>query len=489
MGRHFRTPRIVPWTSNQEFLQVFEWLYSDVSQRPDLVQLGVDRLKAWQCRGKIPVAITATMDLIELQLREQKEKQYPTLSQNELRLLYSSVLTRFVNILEDSQQKGYFARSLFNIANQIGLPLHFVELRHAATHEGLPGLLTLRQASVQALQWLYDTYWSAQIQPDTLDAVDDRLMRVLSQLLTTYKETRKAFLKNPKPKAKDRLEVERTISNLTYRLSQDIINDSIVPLLLKIGGLVPAGKKKRASVDKMSISEDLIQLWMPLLLELDKEYPNFITNLVNAMLDRLDIDNGFKLSENVSQSFSFMSNVVQQDQESEKFKQTSYLLTLTCWLRYFVSCVYRKTGNNRFDQSVLNDILEGCLKKPNTYSRSVLQSIMVADPILGKKLTPFIIYIDRSMTLTSNDTNKSSDSMDIPMEEELDALTQQMTQLKKKLGIDDTSLTFDDTRIHSESGWTLHDEKSWKPCPIGCLPDGRIPNLDLMIADDDMMID
>lgn len=39
------TIRVVPWTTNQEFQNVFEWLYANIDERPDLVQLGVDRVR------------------------------------------------------------------------------------------------------------------------------------------------------------------------------------------------------------------------------------------------------------------------------------------------------------------------------------------------------------------------------------------------------------------------------------------------------------
>jgi hypothetical protein len=40
-----QTIRVVPWTTNQEFQNVFEWLYANIDERPDLVQLGVDRVR------------------------------------------------------------------------------------------------------------------------------------------------------------------------------------------------------------------------------------------------------------------------------------------------------------------------------------------------------------------------------------------------------------------------------------------------------------
>ena len=53
----------------------------------------------------------------------------------------------FVNALVDAHQTGMYAQSIAHIAARIGLPLWFVELRHAATHEELPSLSVLREAA------------------------------------------------------------------------------------------------------------------------------------------------------------------------------------------------------------------------------------------------------------------------------------------------------------------------------------------------------
>lgn len=64
------------------------------------------------------------------------------------RSAYAMAIVRFVNSIADALQTGLYAQSIFSIAQKIGLPIWFVELRHAATHEELPGLDVLRQASV-----------------------------------------------------------------------------------------------------------------------------------------------------------------------------------------------------------------------------------------------------------------------------------------------------------------------------------------------------
>lgn len=48
---------------------------------------------------------------------------------------------------------------MYTKAQEIGLPALFVDLRHEATHGGMPSLTNLRSAAQRAMQWLWDDYW------------------------------------------------------------------------------------------------------------------------------------------------------------------------------------------------------------------------------------------------------------------------------------------------------------------------------------------
>lgn len=68
-----------------------------------------------------------------------------------LRQTYATAIIRMVNGLVDPLQSGAYARSIAAIAAQLGLPSWLVELRHAATHEDLPSLELLREASREVI--------------------------------------------------------------------------------------------------------------------------------------------------------------------------------------------------------------------------------------------------------------------------------------------------------------------------------------------------
>ncbi|CAG8653561.1 6119_t:CDS:2, partial [Ambispora leptoticha] len=159
----YRIPRVVPWTSIDEYEQVYQWLYAEAAE---LHELGVKRVKAWSSRGQVPHAIISTASFVEVSMRDNyynnKQHSMNRISEHELRLLYSMVFIRFVNGMVDPAQQGVYAISIATLATKLNLPLWFVELRHAGTHELLPSLSILRNGVRQALNWLKENYWTSQ---------------------------------------------------------------------------------------------------------------------------------------------------------------------------------------------------------------------------------------------------------------------------------------------------------------------------------------
>ena len=57
------------------------------------------------------------------------------------------------------EQTSKYKQTMFDIANEVGLPESMIQLRHDIIHGEMPSLVALRKASQQALQWLYEQYW------------------------------------------------------------------------------------------------------------------------------------------------------------------------------------------------------------------------------------------------------------------------------------------------------------------------------------------
>lgn len=156
-----RLPRRVPWASKSELEQLCNWIYSEESvhdsrrrafhrvsdprARPALLSL-IDciapQLSAWRVATPLPHALDSVLSLLAAELGDDGAASALLVRQS-----YASAIVRFVNGMVDPLQFGAYARSIAGIAAQIGLPAWLVELRHAATHEDLPSLDILREAS------------------------------------------------------------------------------------------------------------------------------------------------------------------------------------------------------------------------------------------------------------------------------------------------------------------------------------------------------
>lgn len=156
-------PRMVPWMNWDEWDNVRSLLWSE--QTSEILK-AMEIIKMWRLRGKLPHAIESTYQLMEIKLLSRmgsSEKLcMPQRSQMELRNLSCLAIIRTVNSLVDPSQQGVYAESIYNIANRIGLPGWIVEMRHDATHNGMPSLALLQHGCSELLDWLNEHYWTSQ---------------------------------------------------------------------------------------------------------------------------------------------------------------------------------------------------------------------------------------------------------------------------------------------------------------------------------------
>ena len=132
---------ITPYRDNLELIRLRECFYGATSV--SVKRLALNLVKVLQTRGKLPHAIDATAALVNLELMGEMDHE-------PLRHAYCSTMTRLVNGLLDPFQQASVALPLLRLAKEIGLLYSFVEIRHMATHEGLPSLDRLRQIALEA---------------------------------------------------------------------------------------------------------------------------------------------------------------------------------------------------------------------------------------------------------------------------------------------------------------------------------------------------
>lgn len=164
------------WSSWEEWREACALLFSP---HLDLKRRGCHFAAVWSQRGKLPLPIKCTWDLVEAQLLDA----LPFTSGEQARLCYATAVVRLVNLATEDNQRGAFALSVSMLAGKIGIEKWLVDVRHdCAHHNAMPSLAVLRLASNRLLDWLYAEYWQLQMAELGKDESDDYLVAQVAQL-------------------------------------------------------------------------------------------------------------------------------------------------------------------------------------------------------------------------------------------------------------------------------------------------------------------
>jgi len=158
-----------PWRHPSELLTIRQSLYnpSEFSSRTHALSL----ISAWKARNNLPHAIESTALLFSALsfhqsiISRSQTQTDPSSAVTEadsfaIRATYTTALTRFVTGFADlGRHRAGPWQTMQEVARSINLPARFVELRHEATHEELPGTARLVRMAEEAVGWLWDFYW------------------------------------------------------------------------------------------------------------------------------------------------------------------------------------------------------------------------------------------------------------------------------------------------------------------------------------------
>jgi hypothetical protein len=167
-------PKLTTWIDEKEWKEARELLFSEETEQ---IREGCSLIQIWMSRGKVPTAVESTVNFLQVILSDPEFvdeflasrrgevfeacDSILSMSANKtLRLAYTTAVIRFVNELVDQAQKTAFASSIAKLADQLGLPRIFVEIRHDGTHDQMTSLELLRWAASEALKWLEGKYWA-----------------------------------------------------------------------------------------------------------------------------------------------------------------------------------------------------------------------------------------------------------------------------------------------------------------------------------------
>ncbi|KAG0090729.1 Ribosomal biogenesis protein las1l [Podila epicladia] len=526
-----KLPKLVPWHSPAEFIQVYEWFY------PAPLEDGTTDIRAqeaWEARGKLPHAIDSTASFVQVVVRDWTQN----LTDQELRLMYSMVFIRFVNGYVDAFQSAKSAKSIAYLAvEKVGMP---------------------------ALAWINENYWMPQLVSVRLDEKPSEEMKSamsndVRQIMEAHRATKEKQIEEnslPQPK-QDHVTISRLVRELIKRCgSGDELLDTLIPILLEPGMLVPKSKKMRASARDLNLDNlgRMVEYcWMPLMARLhldlramsstkDGEALSFWVSLVNGMLDKLIEANA-------------PAPGTTAPAPGTTAKTGSYLITILAWIKHLLKLHYDSlhtpsrtprgffpssspsssipnspslanlsvnspTATPRlsvaamaaqlvaeqaaaqqapamFDNDDIINIVEDCLENSlinvSPLLRSVLNTIIESDAEIKERIGPILKQIDQRLVSGSTATpaaavaSAPTSSQDAPGWE----VTEQSTATEPSEGPVDVEMadatdttTEANSNLNSSSmeatgSWTMFDADTWRPCPIGCLPGGILPDLSL----------
>ncbi|RPA80737.1 Las1-domain-containing protein [Ascobolus immersus RN42] len=339
--------RTVPWRTPAEQHYLKNALFKPSPELPDLRQAACDKLTAWSTRQTLPHVLNASLLFTSAILLDESR----ACSTAAVRLSYASAIIRFVNGLLDPLQQGQFANSLVSLAKTAGLPLSFVEVRHACTHEELPSLATLQTTAKRAMDWLWNYYWS-KLGPDGLivpagfedcEVVKKRGRDALGQWrrLRRTKLNTEVMLDG---------ELADVVTECETILKGDL--DAFCEVLLENKALIPAGQRKIESM------KGAVMLWRPLISLLGNSNPGFIAALVTTFVD-------------VLKSFSMAES---PDDELQQ-----------CVLHWLKEILSRQTSMPFTNDDIANEvdifsIAKECLYTPTKYTLELFEHIMLQFP-------------------------------------------------------------------------------------------------------------
>ncbi|KAH0007746.1 Las1-domain-containing protein, partial [Aureobasidium melanogenum] len=293
---------VTPWRSHADLLNVRHGLYSPST--PAEQSHAIATVAAWKQRGNVPHAVESTALLMDAMLlhaqfstsslrqasSDTDPSEWPlqgvvtgTASSFALRAAYTTALSRFVTGFADlGRHRNGPGQSMFDVARSIGLPPHFVELRHEVAHEDLPGLARLVRSAREAVNWLWGVYWAklpqdaweaeageeaaAQVDMESLAAVRSEA----TEYLKKFRSRRVTALKS-KAKAKDvassLLETQQHCQKLCRGEDEAAKWTQVASVLIDDGLIVPSLKQTRGPLADSALQGAYL-IWDELLIML-----------------------------------------------------------------------------------------------------------------------------------------------------------------------------------------------------------------------------
>ncbi|KAA8916002.1 hypothetical protein TRICI_001817 [Trichomonascus ciferrii] len=432
MSRH---PKVVPWRSEGEISLLRDWFYSN-----DCRERALSRVKAYQTRGPVPQSIETTANLVSAVLNDNERNDSYS-----VRLGYSMAIVRFVNGMLDPYQKSREAISMYTLAKFANLPSFFVELRHVATHEGLPSLELLREGTRRAIDWLWDNFWSLNSHDTAaaeMESAEYNIRReTVKELMRQWRRMRRSDpTKEVKPGdgSTDGQQYWKLVKEIQNALQKDEI--AFMDTLYTMNVLIPTGKD--GSVKKSALDPS-IRLFDPLLDALNND--GFVDRLARYGLDMVDAQPG---------PFDWTPKEYREEQEEEQeTSNKDYYSSIVHWIKHFITPRNKRGSKPWLDDA--DSLIEHCLESPRPWNVEILQHYVDKVPSANNRVKTLVQDMANQINFESTNSNKRK-------VEEIEAEVNSFSKRLRK----EQDQTINDTPNEADD-WSVC--QNWSPRPIGVL--------------------
>ncbi|KAI9760874.1 MAG: Eukaryotic translation initiation factor 2B, subunit 4 delta, 67kDa [Chaenotheca gracillima] len=303
---------------------------------------------------------------------------------------------RFVTGLLDSEQKLRTKRSMNSIAQELGMPLAYVDLRHQVTHEDMPSLAILRHATQRSLTWLWDYYWRRLDQPlrkaeegaeevafresvaKLREHFRDILRRFVRQEIEATKDQATATSVAGTTRSKRKKSANPSTDDPALQTCQKLIGvcrgkegmlQELVAVLVEEKIMIPAARKLDDPMDR------IFSLWDTLLQHLTRHQSPFLNLLARELILQTN-------SSSLDVPYCEAAQLWLLHIFTNKSWRTAPLSSLGSQSTLSHSS-QRYLLDRRLD---LNGVIASCMApRPSLYNRKVIQSLM-EDEVYGAQI-------------------------------------------------------------------------------------------------------
>ncbi|KAL1461835.1 hypothetical protein WDU94_013703 [Cyamophila willieti] len=486
------------------------------------------RLLVWKSRVEnLPAGVECTLGILQVRLREMElaTLNQSIISHEDLQLMYSTAIIRFLNMIAELEQGR--PSTLYSKAQGMAIPSWIVNLRHDAAHSSvLPPLHSLKSASDFIFNWLDDFYWKNEaehtfdyfIQVPSSSRVYKKNVRQIVALVNIYVQlgteprevSREHILENllsliPKLNSNENMEEisNRVLTEVSKKTNKESRKHDVVLAIIEETNLLNPDNITRS---------DILSLWTPVLNVLNKHH--LLIDLMKLLVEVLDQQDEARSKEAawwidaICKGFSKLErclhiklDLIRRKLGTDLPPKDMFNLILKVADKTYNKLKYAPVLKGKLPQETeFKEVLEEALRNPSEHTLAFIDSLCFISRIPKPPILQLVnIYLNHSKDTSSRSDNSrmtrvfTLDQL-IPRREETGGQGKVVGESLVPSGDEDVEMRSGEeeeeellSREKSSNIWRLANDLDWLHCPLGCVPgqsDVKYLDFDLLAQED-----